>query len=80
MGGESLEPDVNLKRVQAILKGATKEPSEEWQAIIRSVSSSAVVIVAVSQSALGSRIEQAGTGTLVFVEGSHFILTAAHVW
>ncbi len=75
-----MEPDVNLKKVQAILKGTTKEQSEEWKAIIRSVSSSAVVIVAVSQSALGPRIEQAGTGTLVFVEGSHFILTAAHVW
>jgi hypothetical protein len=48
--------------------------------VIREVSRSAVVIVAVTKSANGFRLEQAGTGTLVIADGVHFILTAAHVW
>jgi hypothetical protein len=71
---------VNLTEVRAILRGTTTEPTEEWKAVIRNVSSSAVVIVAVSKSSSGTRLDQAGTGTLVVIEGVHYILTAAHVW
>jgi hypothetical protein len=71
---------LNLNDVKVILRGATTEPTEEWGAIIREVSSSAVVIVAVSKSSSDVRLDQAGTGTLVSIEGAHYILTAAHVW
>jgi hypothetical protein len=71
---------LNLNDVKAVLRGTTTEPTEEWGAVIRDVSSSAVVIVAVSKSSSGTRLDQAGTGTLVFIEGIHYVLTAAHVW
>ena len=71
---------MNLTEVRSILRGTQTEPSEEWKAVIRDVSRSAVVIVAVTKSANGIRLEQAGSGTLVIVDGGHFILTAAHVW
>lgn len=71
---------MNLTEVKSILRGTAIEPSEEWKAVIHDVSRSAVVLVAVSKSASGTWLEQAGTGSLVVIDGVHFILTAAHVW
>lgn len=71
---------MNLTEVKSILRGTQTEPSEEWKAVIRDLSRSAVVIVAVTKSSNDVRLEQAGTGTLVIFNGGHFILTAAHVW
>jgi nitrogen regulatory protein PII-like uncharacterized protein len=51
---------LNLTEGRSILRGTQTEPSEEWKAVIRDVSRSAVVIVAVTKSANGVRLEQAG--------------------
>jgi hypothetical protein len=75
-----METKMTLSDLRAVLKGTTAEPSDEWNAIIRDATSNTVVIFAISKSPSGERIEQAGTGTLVFLDGAYYILTAAHVW
>jgi hypothetical protein len=74
------ETKMKLSDLRAILKGTATEPSDEWNAVIRDATSNTVVIFAISKSSSGERIEQAGTGTLVFLDGIHYILTATHVW
>ncbi|SEG72502.1 hypothetical protein SAMN05421819_4575 [Bryocella elongata] len=76
-----MQERMSLGEVRSILKGTTDQPSDEWNGIIRDATSNTVVIVAISRSSGGSeRIQQAGTGTLVFLDGAHYILTATHVW
>jgi hypothetical protein len=71
---------MHLNKLRAILNGSSTEPSEEWQGVIRGVCNSAVVLFAVIDTKDGEGLELAGTGTFVAIEGSHYILTAAHVW
>jgi hypothetical protein len=66
--------------MRSILRGTTTEPSDAWNSIIRDATSNTVVIVAISRTRSGKQIKQAGTGTLVSLEGTHYILTATHVW
>ena len=59
----------------------TLRGSEELrQRIIRDIGSSTVALFAVFASKEGDRLELAGTGTLVVLGASYYILTAAHVW
>ncbi len=48
--------------------------------IIRDIGRFTVALFAAFDSEKGGRLELAGTGTLLTVGGSHYILTAAHVW
>ena len=67
----------DLDEIQASLRG---ESAEARDTLIRDVGNSTVALFAVLESNDGDRLQFAGTGTLVIVEGSHYILTAAHVW
>jgi hypothetical protein len=48
--------------------------------IVRSVGVHTVALLAISHACEGEELELGGTGTLVAIQNSHFILTAAHVW
>jgi hypothetical protein len=62
--------------VEATLRG-----SEELQLrIVRDLGSFTVSLFALSSSEDGDHLQLAGTGTLLTAGGSHYILTAAHVW
>jgi hypothetical protein len=50
------------------------------KSIVRSVGTFTVSLFAISNSEAGERLDLCGTGTLVAIAESHFILTAAHVW
>jgi hypothetical protein len=67
---------MNLNEIAACLKGSEVAPLQ----IIREIGSSTVALFAVFNDKNGNRLELAGTGTLISVGQSHFILTAAHVW
>jgi len=48
--------------------------------IVRNLGSSTTALFGIFRSKAAERLELAGTGTMVRVEGCHGILTAAHVW
>jgi hypothetical protein len=75
-----MEETLTLGDIRSILRGTTTDPSDAWNSIICDATSNTVVIVAISRSRCGKQMKQAGTGTLVFLEGAHYILTATHVW
>jgi hypothetical protein len=50
------------------------------QAIVRSLGSSTTPLFAVFGRSKNAELKLAGSGSFVFVGGSHYILTAAHVW
>jgi hypothetical protein len=47
---------------------------------MRDVGSSTVALVRAVRSGEPGRATLGGTGSLVAIEGSHYLLTAAHVW
>src|ERR1019366_9764793 len=62
--------------VEATLRG-----SEELQfRIVRDLGSFTVSLFELSSSEDGDHLQLAGTGSLLTSGGSHYILTAAHVW
>jgi hypothetical protein len=67
----------DLTEIETVLRGDSPELREK---IVRAVGSFTVALFAVFASRDGDRLELAGTGTLVAVAGSHYILTAMHVW
>ncbi len=66
-----------LDEIQASLLG---ESPQTRDGLVRDIGSSTVALFAVTESREGDRLQLAGTGTLVIVAGSHYVLTAAHVW
>jgi len=62
----------NLKEIESQLLGT----GDLRQNIVRSLGSSTVAILAL----YGNSVQFIGSGSLVFVTDSHYILTAAHVW
>ena len=69
--------DGDLEEIEAILRA---EPSELRNEIVCDIGNFTVALFGVFESKSGDRLQLAGTGTLVTVLGSHYILTAAHVW
>jgi hypothetical protein len=67
----------DLEQIKAILLDETSGLGEE---IVRDIGNFTVTLVAVVGSASGERTQLGGTGTLVAIGRSHYILTAAHVW
>ena len=59
---------------------SSPESLERWERITRDTGMHTVALFSVSDSKQGDRIDLAGTGTLVVIGKSHYILTAAHVW
>jgi hypothetical protein len=62
----------NLKEIESQLLGT----GDLRQNIVRSLGSSSVAMLALYDNG----VKFVGSGSLVFVNNSHFILTAAHVW
>ena len=71
-----MEGDVTLDELDANTPAAT----EQWNRIARDTWKYTVSLFALSASPIGDVLTLAGTGTLVFYEDAHYILTAAHVW
>jgi hypothetical protein len=65
-----------LNEIEAMLRA---EENDLRQRIVRSLGSSTIALFALYGQA-NERLELAGSGTLVCVGDSHYILTAAHVW
>jgi len=68
---------LSLAETEEVLRDAK---SGLQDAIIRDIGKFTVALLAVFESQGGFRLELAGTGTLVAVGDSHYILTARHVW
>jgi hypothetical protein len=73
---------MNLHEIESILNSNSEEANERWLSIIRTteVGRSTVSLFAGFGTASNERLELAGTGTLVRIGESHYILTAEHVW
>lgn len=65
-----------LQLIEATVRGS----AELRQRMVCDIGTFTIALFAVYDSKEGDVLELAGTGTLVAVAGSHFILTAAHVW
>jgi hypothetical protein len=66
-----------LKQIVSMLKSSS---SDLRQNIVRSLGSSSTPLFAVFGHGKQSRLQLAGSGSFVIAGGSHYILTAAHVW
>ena len=62
------------------VEGALRGSEELRERIIRDLGSFTVALFALSKAPKGDHISPAGTGTLLTDCGSHYILTASHVW
>jgi hypothetical protein len=62
----------NLDEIESLLTGT----GDLRQNIVRSLGSSSTAMLALSDTG----VRFVGSGSLVFVDGVHYILTAAHVW
>lgn len=74
---------MDLAQIEAALNSTTPEGVEHWGGLIRSseIGRSTVALFALfGTSEANAKLELAGTGTLVSIEDSHYVLTAAHVW
>lgn len=67
----------DLCEIEAILRD---EKSVLRERIVRDIGTFTVALFGVFESKEGDRLQLGGTGTLVAVADSHYILTAAHVW
>jgi hypothetical protein len=66
----------SLNEIRAMLQ----DSGELRQNIVRSLGSSTVALFAVFDDHGMDLLKLAGSGSFVIIDGSHFILTAAHVW
>jgi hypothetical protein len=64
----------------AELEAAIRADTDLRERIVRSIGSSSVALLALVDDRGSHRLELAGSGTLVVVNGVYYILTAAHVW
>lgn len=67
----------DLREIEAVLRD---ENSGLLDSIVRDIGSFTVALFGVFELEEGERLQLAGTGTLVSVAESHYILTARHVW
>lgn len=77
-----LEVICSLQAMQQLieLEAAINADTELLQRILRSVGSSSIALLALLDDHGKHVLELAGSGTLVIVKDTHYILTAAHVW
>jgi hypothetical protein len=69
------KPEKDPEGIKEILKD---EKTGLQSKIVRTLGDFTVALLAVSDSP--ERLDLAGTGTLVTIDGTHYILTATHVW
>jgi hypothetical protein len=67
----------DLREIEAVLRD---EKSGLRDRIVRDIGSFTVALFGVFESKEGERLQLGGTGTLVSIAESHYILTARHVW
>lgn len=68
---------MSLDAIEAFLNGEDAESIDERMKVVRDTAMYSVVLLAVSEA---GRPEPVGSGTLVSVCGTHYVLTARHVW
>lgn len=66
----------DLNEIRGILRD---DKSGLRESVVRNLGDFTVALLAIRDSSKG-RLALAGTGTLVVIDGAHFILTARHVW
>ncbi len=71
---------LNLDEIESFLKGMDSASDEKRLRIVRSMGMYSVGLFAVTHSEAGDVLNLAGSGTLVQIDGFHYILTARHVW
>lgn len=71
---------MNLDEIESALDWSREDSREHWLKIIRDTGMYTVALFSVSDSPKGDLLNLAGTGTLILIGESHYILTAAHVW
>lgn len=71
---------MSLDNIEGILNGMDAKSIDERFKIVRDTGMCSVCLFAESKTKNGVRLDFTGSGTLVSVESSHFILTARHVW
>lgn len=72
--------DMSLDTIEAIITKPNAEFVEEQVKIVKSISMYSVAIFSISGTGGEERLRFVGTGTLVYHNGDHHILTALHVW
>ncbi len=71
---------MNLDAIEAILNGSDIKSINERLKIVRDTGMCAVGLFTVTGSGQNEALRFAGSGTLVSIYNSHYILTAHHVW
>jgi hypothetical protein len=71
---------MSLDAIEAILNGSDTESTNGRLNIVRDIGMYAVGLFVELDSGQGVEVRFAGSGTLVSVDKSHYILTARHVW
>jgi hypothetical protein len=77
LGCQKLKAMPSPEEIKALLEDECSGMREQ---IVRTVGVHTVVLLTISGSREGEVLDLGGTGTLVSMANSHFILTAAHVW
>jgi hypothetical protein len=71
---------VELSEIAQLLSGESPDSVQQLQVTGRDTGVHTVALFAVLGSVNGDVLELAGTGILIAIEESHYVLTAAHVW
>ena len=71
---------MNLDAIEAILNGSDTESTNGRLNIVRDMVMYTVGIFAELDSEQGVKLNFIGSGTLVSINNSHYIMTAHHVW
>jgi hypothetical protein len=71
---------MTLKELETLITGSGRDTLEIHLDIVRDIGTATVVLFAVSSHQGSDHLELAGTGTLVTLGNSYWILTAGHVW
>jgi hypothetical protein len=71
---------VNLDEIESFLKSDDVESEQKRLRIVRAIGMYSVGLFAVKASYQGDVLDLAGSGTLVQIGETHYILTARHVW
>lgn len=71
---------MDLDEIECVLKGTDAVSEQKRLRIVRAIGMYSVGLFSIKKSATGDQLRLAGSGTLVQIEQSYFILTARHVW
>jgi hypothetical protein len=75
-----MEADLNINEIAQLLDSSNPTHIEHWDRITRATGTYVSALFVSRQSSQNGSLALAGTGTLVAIGNSHFILTSTHVW